>query len=75
MTDDQRARDAVYAEVFSDRTATRHVFDDMQQAINGMTESKQMGAWALYGYIQLRASAQRREQRRPAKGPTKTEKT
>lgn len=60
------ARDSAYADFFNSASG-RHVLDDMQQAINGMTEPKQMGAWALYGYIQLRASAVRREQRRPKK--------
>lgn len=72
MTDEQKVRATVWAEVFADKPSTRQVFDDMQQAINGMSEAKQMGAWALYGYMQLMASATRREQRRAPKGVTKT---
>lgn len=72
MTDEQRARDAMYADLFGDRPALRLVLDDMQQAIAGMPLEHQAGAWRLYGYIQLRASAIRREQRRPKKGVTKT---
>ena len=65
--DANRARDSVYAEVFADRPSLRHVLDDMQQAINAMPIEHQSGAWRLYGYIQLRTSAIRREQRRPKK--------
>ena len=72
MTDEQRARAGCYADVFADKAATRVVLDDLQQAISGMSETKQMGAWALYGYIQLRASELRRETRRSPKGATKT---
>ena len=72
LTDEQRARDSLYAEVFADRPAVRGILDDMQQAISGMPIEHQAGAWRLYGYIQLRASAIRRSLARAPKGKTKT---
>lgn len=59
------ARDAAYAELFADRVRTQTVLDDMQAFIRTIHEPLvRAGAWELYGYMQLRASAQRRDKRR-----------
>lgn len=68
LTPQQRAVAEAYAATFADSAQIRLVLDDLQVAINGMSEPHQMGAWRLYGYIQLKASALRRAKRRDGNG-------
>lgn len=71
LTPDQKLVAQAYAEVFGDGRSVRLIFDDLQTAINGMSESAQVGAWRLYGYIQLKASALRRDARKAPPAPSK----
>jgi hypothetical protein len=45
------------------------VLDDLQTAIRGLPVEQQAGAWALYGHVQLRASAIRRDRARGSVKP------
>lgn len=66
LTPAQRSTAEAYAATFADGAALRIVLDDMQQAINSMSEAHQAGAWRLYGYIQLKTSLLRRARRNEA---------
>jgi hypothetical protein len=70
MTDEQKAVASAYSELAKSPHATV-VLDDLQAAINAFPLEHQAGAWRLYGFIQLRASALRRAKARGPVAPAK----
>ena len=68
MTEEQTRVASAYAELAKSPHAVT-VLDDLQTAIRGLPVEQQAGGWALYGHLQLRASAAIRRDR--ARGPVK----
>jgi hypothetical protein len=74
MAESKDPRAALY-QAYSDLAKNPHVvmiLDDIQTFINSLPGDQQGPAWRVYGWLQLRASALRREKARGPVTPAKT---